>query len=165
METQDSIYFYSHTKGDHVFMSNFYPSVFVDENNVIFNCTEQYLMYHKCKLFDPNNNQMLLQILDEKSPGKIKALGRMVNNYNDNLWSNLRYQVMVDGLRFKFGQNQLIGNKLTQTHPKMLYEASKHDSIWGIGYDAESAVTKDKTSFGFNLLGQALVQVREELIG
>ena len=165
METQDSIYFYSHTKDDYKYMSNFYPSVFVDENNILFNCTEQYLMYQKCKLFDPNNNQMLLQILGEKSPGKIKGLGRMVNNYNDNQWSNLRYQVMVNGLRLKFGQNQSIANKLIQTNPKMLYEAAKFDAIWGIGFDAETAINTDKASFGSNLLGQALVQVRGELIG
>ena len=122
-------------------------------------------MYHKCKLFDPDNNQMLQQILNEKSPRKIKALGRMLNNYNDIQWSNSRYQVMVNGLRLKFSQNQLIKNNLLQTHPKMLYEASKYDNIWGIGFDAETAVTKDKTSFCYNLLGQALVQVRGELIG
>ena len=69
METQDSIYFYSHTKDPFGYMSNFYPSAFVDENNLLFNCTEQYLMYHKCKLFDSDNAQMLQQILNEKSPG------------------------------------------------------------------------------------------------
>ena len=72
---------------------------------------------------------------------------------------------MVNGLRLKFSQNQTIRNKLIQTHPKMLYEASKNDSIWGIGFDAETASTKDKTSFGSNLLGQALVQLRGELLG
>ena len=41
---------------------------FIDENNISFNCSEQYLMYHKCKLFDPNNIQMLQQILDKKLP-------------------------------------------------------------------------------------------------
>ena len=167
METPDSIYFYSQTKDDFGYMSNFYPITFVDENNLLFNCSEQYLMYHKCKLFDPDNTKMLQQILKEKSPAKIKALGRLVNNYNEQIWSNSRYQVMVNGLRLKFSQNQSIANKLIQTHPKMLYEAAKNDSIWGIGFDAETVITKniDKASFGSNLLGQALVQVRGELIG
>lgn len=164
METQDSIYFYSHTKGNYKYMSNFYPVIFTDENNVLFNCTEQYLMYHKCKLFDPDNNQMLQQILNENSPAKIKALGRLVDNYDEQIWSNSRYQVMVNGLRLKFTQNQSIKNKLIQTYPKMLYEASKYDNIWGIGFYAETAIITDKNKFGSNLLGQALVQVREELI-
>ena len=146
-------------------MSNFYPSKFVDETGIEFNCTEQYLMYHKCKTFEPNNAQMLQQILNEKSPAKIKALGRKVKNYNEQIWNQMRYIVMVNGLRLKFGQNQLIANKLVQTNPKMLYEAASNDNIWGIGYDAETAVTKDKATFGSNLLGRALVQVRTELIG
>ena len=165
METVDSIYFYSHTKGNYPYMSNFYPSKFVDETGIEFNCTEQYLMYHKCKTFEPNNAQMLQQILNEKSPAKIKALGRKVKNYNEQIWNQMRYIVMVNGLRLKFGQNQLIANKLVQTNPKMLYEAASNDNIWGIGYDAETAVTKDKATFGSNLLGRALVQVRTELIG
>jgi hypothetical protein len=165
METDTEIYFYSHTKGDYPYMSNFYPSVFIDTDGIKFNCTEQYLMYHKCKMFDPGNNQMLQQILNEKSPAKIKALGRKVQNYNEQIWNQSRYQVMVNGLRLKFGQNQTIANKLIQTNPKILYEASSNDKIWGIGFDAETAVTKDKSLFGTNLLGHALVQVRSELIG
>lgn len=165
METPDSIYFYSHTKGNYGYMSNFYPSAFVDKEENEFNCSEQYLMYHKCKLFDPNNNKMLLQILNEKSPAKVKALGRMVKNYNEQVWSDLRFQVMIDGLRLKFNQNQQIANKLIQTNPKMLYEAAQNDNIWGIGFDAVTAIITDKANFGTNLLGMALVQVRGELIG
>ena len=166
MESPDSIYFYSHTKGNFKYMSNFYPSVFVDADGIEFNCTEQYLMYNKCKLFDPNNNLMLLKILGEKSPAKIKALGRLVKNYNEYVWNQSRYKVMVNGLKLKFTQNQQIANNLIQTSPKMLYEAAPNDNIWGIGFDAvTAAVTKDKTCFGSNLLGQALVQVRGELIG
>lgn len=165
METIDSIYFYSHTKSNYAYMSNFFPSVFVDTNGITYNCTEQYLMYHKCKLFEPTNNQLQQQILNEKSPAKIKALGRQIKNYNEQIWNQIRYQVMVNGLKLKFGQNPTIANKLIQTNPKMLYEASPNDNIWGIGFDAETAITKDKLLFGTNLLGHALVQVRTELIG
>jgi ribA/ribD-fused uncharacterized protein len=165
METPDSIYFYSHTKGNYSYMSNFYPSTFVDVDGILYNCTEQYLMYHKCKMFDPDNAQMLQQILHEKSPAKIKALGRKVKNYNEHSWDQSRYQVMINGLKLKFGQNQSIANKLIQTNPKMLYEAAPTDNIWGIGFDAETAITKDKATFGSNLLGLSLVQVRTELIG
>lgn len=164
METEDSIYFYSHTKGKFPYMSNFYPSGFVDMDGIIYNCSEQYLMYHKCKTFDPNNNKMLEQILNEKSPAKIKAFGRKVQNYNDQIWNQIRYNVMINGLRLKFKQNQTLANKLIETNPKMLYEASSNDKIWGIGFDAITAINKDKSLFGTNLLGLALVQVRTELM-
>lgn len=164
METIDSIYFYSHTKGNWMFMSNFYPSEFVDIDRIKYNCTEQYLMYNKCKIFDGSNDLMLQQILNEKSPANIKALGRKVKNYDEQVWNELRYQIMVDGLRLKFKQNKTIENKLIQTGQKMLYEASPFDKIWGIGFDAVTAITKDKSLFGTNLLGKALVQVRTELV-
>jgi ribA/ribD-fused uncharacterized protein len=108
---------------------------------------------------------MLAKILNEKSPAKIKGLGRAVKNYNEHEWNQSRYQVMVNGLRLKFEQNQLVANKLVQTNPKMLYEASPTDNIWGIGFDVTTAITKDKALFGSNLLGKALVQVRGDLIG
>jgi hypothetical protein len=30
----------------------------------------------------------------------------------------------------------------------MLYEAVQNDNIWGIGFDAETAIITDKASFG-----------------
>jgi len=54
-------------------------------------------------------------------------------------------------------------NKLKLTGNKNLYEASKTDKIWGIGFDADQAVKTDKKFYGTNLLGQALMTVRAEL--
>jgi ribA/ribD-fused uncharacterized protein len=48
------------------------------------------------------------------------------------------------------------------TKDSMLYEASKFDRIWGIGYDRETAIKIDKSLYGLNLLGKALMQVRSE---
>lgn len=163
METSSEIYFYSH-KDEFGYMSNFFPIEFVNENGIKFNCSEQYLMYYKSKLFDSENNQILQQILNEKSPTKIKKLGRMVKNYNEQIWSQSRYQVMLNALRLKFNQNEIIKNKLIQTYPKMLYEASPSDNIWGIGFSANIAITKNKSNFGTNLLGNVLVQIRNDLL-
>ena len=162
METENEIYFYG-LKNKFGFMSNFYNSHFKDNNDISFTCSEQYFMYHKCLTFDSDNQLLLSSILKETSPTTIKKLGREVKNYNEKIWNEKRYNIMVDALRFKFNQNEIIKQKLLETKPKILYEASKKDRIWGIGYYDKDALLMDKSKFGTNLLGQALMKIREEL--
>ena len=51
---------------------------------------------------------------------------------------------MLDALRLKFNQNEIIKQKLLETKPKLLYEASKNDKIWGIGfYDNDAILSKN----------------------
>ena len=70
---------------------------------------------------------------------------------------------MLNGLRLKFNQNPILKQKLIDTKDKMLFEASKYDGIWGIGFEDYEAITKDKSEFGRNLLGLALMSLRAEL--
>jgi len=162
MELEDSIYFYSHHKSFD-YMSNFYKTNFTDDLGNLFCCSEQYLMYAKAKMFDPNNNTLLNKILNETDPKKIKALGRSVKNYDDDIWNECRFDIMIQGLKLKFSQNQIIKASLQSTGNKILYEASPYDKIWGIGFDAKKAIITDKNLYGTNLLGKALMQVRNEL--
>ena len=163
METDDSIYFYGHSKGDFTFMSNFYPCDFVDEEGNNFNCSEQYFMYMKAKTFEPDNEDLLNLILLETTPSKVKKYGRMVKNYDDKLWNEIRFNIMIDALRLKFNQNEYLKEKLLTTENKTLYEAAKNDKIWGIGMDASKALITNKNKYGRNLLGRGLMIIREEL--
>lgn len=144
-------------------MSNFYKTKFTDNEGITYNCSEQYFMYCKCKTFDPTNNILLEAILHETSATKIKTYGRQVQNFNDAIWKEKRYNIMLDALRFKFNQNEIIKQKLLETNPKILYEASRYDNIWGIGYYDKDAIQIDKSKFGENLLGNALMEIRSEL--
>jgi ribA/ribD-fused uncharacterized protein len=162
METEDSVYFYG-ANNNFGYMSNFFPSKFVDNDGNKFNCSEQYLMYSKAKTFEPNNVLLLKKILNESNPTKIKAFGRSVQNYVENVWSQIRLQIMIQGLRFKFEQDIAIQALLISTENKILYEASKNDKIWGIGYSPEQAILINPNKYGTNLLGQALMVIREEL--
>ena len=162
METNQEIYFYG-TKDDFSYMSNFYNVNFTDKDGIVYNCSEQYFMYQKCKTFEPENKTLLSEILTTKSATKIKSLGRKVKNYDDKIWANLRYNIMVDALYLKFCQNDIIRKELLETKDKYLYEASKNDKIWGIGFYSNDAIDIDKKRFGLNLLGKALMQVREKL--
>ena len=162
MEVENSIYFYN-LKNDLGYMSNFYKTKFIDKNGIEFNCSEQYFMYNKCKTFDPDNNSLLNNILNESSPSKIKKYGRDIKNYDDKIWEEIRYEIMLEALRLKFNQNETIKKKLISTKPKLLYEASKYDKIWGIGFYDEDAIKTNTNEFGRNLLGKALMEIRDEL--
>jgi ribA/ribD-fused uncharacterized protein len=165
METNDKILFYSHNK-TYGYMSNFYPSKFVDDN-VEYNCSEQYFMKKKQELFDPTNITLANKILTNNIPSEIKKFGRQVKNYDEDIWNNMRYDIMKNGLRLKFMQNLDIKQKLINTNPKKLFEASPYDKIWGTGYNAVDTLhfieQNEEHKLGTNLLGKALEEIRNEL--
>ena len=70
---------------------------------------------------------------------------------------------MVEALRLKFNQNAYIRKELIKTKPRILYEASPYDKIWGIGFCYRDAINQNESNFGQNLLGKALMQIRDEL--
>ena len=162
METNDSIYFYG-INDKYGFMSNFFPCKFRDNDGHVFCNSEQYFMYHKCLTFDSDNKDLLKKILSSKSATSIKNYGRQVKNFDDEIWKNKRYNIMLNGLMLKFGQNTDLKNKLLETNNKTLYEASKYDKIWGIGFYAKDAINCDKKLYGQNLLGKCLMEIRSNL--
>ena len=48
-------------------------------------------------------------------------------------------------------------------YPLTHSQASKFDKVWGIGFDAAAAVRTPKEKWGQNLLGKALMNVRERI--
>ncbi len=162
METENSIFFYGQND-KFGYMSNFYKTKFIDDQGNNFSCSEQYLMYWKAKTFEADNQVLLDRILKETDPAKIKALGRSVKGYNEGIWASQRQKIMIDGLMLKFKQNIQIKTLLLSTGTKTLYEASKYDKIWGIGYYAEQAINTNPSSYGSNLLGKSLMIVRSKL--
>jgi len=164
IETESEVFFYGHKNGKFAPFSNFYTCHFTNElGGFVFNCSEQYFMYGKCLLFNPDNADLLNKILNEKSPTKIKKYGRMVKNFNQDVWATHRYEIMKTALLLKFSQNPDIKILLLQTAGKQLYEASKWDRIWGIGYFCGQVKPDTYTKFGLNLLGKCLMDVRETL--
>lgn len=164
METVQDIYFYGQNDIKYGYMSNFYKTKFTDNNGITYNCSEQYFMYQKCLYFNPTNNTLLYNIINEENPKNIKRYGRQVKNFNDKLWNEVKYDIMIKALLYKFNQNNDIKNKLLNTGNKNLYEASEFDKIWGIGFSIYMLKTGiDKNKFGHNLLGKALMHVRNIL--
>ena len=71
---------------------------------------------------------------------------------------------MIQALKLKFGQNPELRAQLKSTGKKLLYEASPTDKIGGIGLSiANVAKQTNKINYGSNLLGRALMDVRDQI--
>ncbi len=143
------------------YLSNWYLSKFAI-NGTVFSSMEQYMMYKKAVWF--HDKEIADKILMTDDVAEIKALGRLVANYNDNYWNGVRQIIVFEGLLAKFSQNEDLKSQLKTTGDTVLAECAVKDRIWGIGLSM-----KDPDRFeidkwkGQNLLGYALMMVREQL--
>ena len=131
-------------------------------DKVIYKTAEHWMMAQKAELF--KDNEVLEKILQAKSPAEAKKLGREVKNYNENLWLAARYDIVKQGNYHKFSQNPELKTFLLNTKDRVLVEASPVDAIWGIGMAGDHKDVLDPEKWqGLNLLGLALMEVRDEL--
>lgn len=140
------------------YLSNWYKSEFIVDN-IKYNCMEQFLMAEKARLF--NDKFIRNKILKTKKPNQQKALGRKVRNFNEEVWNNNKINIILKGLEAKFNQNIDLKNKLINTKDAILIEASPFDKIWGVGVDCKTAKKSFETWNGENLLGFALMYIRD----
>ena len=133
----------------------------IDE--ITYKSAEHYMMAEKARLF--NDDLTLNKILACKSPATAKKLGRQVKNFNLEVWDANRFEIVKKANYYKFKQNIDLKTFLLQTKKRILVEASPVDKIWGIGLasDDENAQNPKKWR-GLNLLGFALMEVRDQLI-
>ena len=148
--------------------SNWYPCIFNAEyegKEYTFYNSEQYFMFVKAKTFGDEENALKL-LLEGKNPKKAKTYGRMVRNYDDEKWNEIRYQVMVDANMAKYSQNDELKNLLLsdEFNGKGFVEASPIDGVWGIKCSEEDALDDESNWNGQNLLGKALDEVRDRLM-
>ncbi len=141
--------------------SQWYSAPF-DSEGKHFPTAEHYMMYHKAKLF--GDTAAMQRVLASKDPGEAKAIGRQVLNYNDNVWREKRFAIVVAGNIEKFSQHPELLEFLQGTGERILVEASPVDKIWGIGLDAKHEHASNPNKWkGENLLGFALMKVRDSL--
>ena len=120
---------------------------------------EHYMMAEKARLF--GDEAALAKILDAPHPGAAKKLGRRVRNFDEAVWRQARYAVVVRGNTAKFSQNEPLRLFMLNTGQRVLVEASPVDRIWGIGLAADDPRAMDPEQWqGLNLLGFALMEVR-----
>lgn len=131
-------------------------------NGVVYKTAEHWMMAKKAELF--GDNEMAIKILAANSPAQAKDLGRQVKNFNESIWNEKRFEIVVEGNFHKFSQNEELKAFLVDTKKRVLVEASPVDKIWGIGLTAESDKAENPLLWnGLNLLGFALMEVRDQL--
>jgi ribA/ribD-fused uncharacterized protein len=142
--------------------SQFHPAKFT-VNDIEYSCAEQYMMHQKAVLFhDP---EIAAEILQATEPKVIKALGRKVRNFNQDVWEQNCRKIVHDGNYAKFSQNESLRSALFATEGTTLVEASPFDTIWGVGLsDSDPAIRDRQTWKGENRLGQILTEVRDRLL-
>ncbi|RYU94642.1 NADAR family protein [Emticicia agri] len=141
--------------------SQWWLSAFTVEG-VTYATAEHWMMAKKALLFE--DKETLHKILSAKSPAEAKKLGRKVKNYQDEVWLANRYAIVKEGNLHKFSQNQALKDFLLNTADRVIVEASPVDSIWGIGMATDHKDIENPEKWkGLNLLGFALMEVRDEL--
>lgn len=145
------------------YLSNWYYSEFILDG-MRFNSVEQYMMYNKAITF--GDTETAQKILNTNNFKLMRQLGREVHNYNDRVWSSIRYDVVKAGVLAKFSQNAGLAEKLLNTGNSLLAECAVRDRIWGIGLGMSNPDRFNPAMWkGQNLLGKVLMDVRNILNG
>ncbi len=131
-------------------------------DGVTYSCCEQYMMVEKARLF--GDEATLKRILATPSPREQKRLGRQVRGFSDKVWKKQRLAIVTQANLAKFSQHADLRTLLLNTGDAILCEASAMDRIWGVGLKAHDPRIQNPAQWrGLNLLGEALMAVRETL--
>mmetsp|Transcript_120429 Transcript_120429/g.239678 ORF Transcript_120429/g.239678 Transcript_120429/m.239678 type:complete len:369 (-) Transcript_120429:486-1592(-) len=148
---------------DNGYLSNWASSP-ITIDDVHYTCVEQWIMASKARAC--GDSAVLQQILSSRSPRKMKGLGRSLNSKMVNrFWTQqAKWITQLQGARAKFQQNKALAVKLLGTGRKQIAEASPADRIFGIGLAPSDPLAQNPENWrGTNILGKALMQVREEI--
>ncbi len=141
--------------------SQWFPSPFVVDQ-VTYATAEHWMMAGKARLFGDAEAER--RAIAASHPGQAKEIGRSVRGFDDAVWRERRFELVVRGSVEKFGQHPEMRDYLLSTGVRVLVEASPVDRIWGIGVSAddERAAVPQQWE-GQNLLGFALMDARRRL--
>jgi ribA/ribD-fused uncharacterized protein len=155
------VFFHRDYEEPHGYLSQWYISSFTDSStDQRYNCAEQYMMHQKA--VSRNEEAAATAILNTLYPKEQKDLGRAVANWNDTAWDEIKEKVVEEGSYMKFSQNKKLRDKLLMTGDRELVEASGSDRVWGVGFNAKSALSR-RDDWGTNLLGKCLMKTRERI--
>ncbi len=151
--------------------SQWHKSLFVIDGHTYINA-EQWMMASKARLH--GDEVTLAKILKSKNARHIKEFGQEVTPFSEELWFEQCFAIVVQGTRAKFKQNASMMSQLLATGSRIIIESAPNDKRWGIGITREKAIQQleawnsdpslpdPRLTWGTNLLGKALMQVRED---
>jgi ribA/ribD-fused uncharacterized protein len=149
--------------GEETMLTQWYPSNFVVQGDQYLH-SAHWMMVQKAKLFDDiGAANRLLAATDDR---QILEHGRQIAGFDQKHWDDHKYNIVMLGNLHKFSQNQSLRAYISGTHPRVLAEANPNDQIWGIGLtEGTDGAMNPHHWRGLNLLGFALMEVRDNLGG
>ncbi|EZH73226.1 hypothetical protein ATO12_19675 [Aquimarina atlantica] len=131
-------------------------------DNVNYKTAEHWMMAEKARLF--NDIEIIEEIIKSSHPMEAKQLGRKVKNFDPKVWDEHKFEIVKQGNIYKFSQKNELKDFLLNTGKRIIVEASPRDRIWGIGMSENNEKAENPNLWrGQNLLGFALMEVRDEL--
>lgn len=122
-----------------------------------------YMMVQKALLFsDASTASLMLATTD---PAQHKALGRVVENFDEEVWDANKERIVEEENWWKFTRSEdgvEMCRRLLETGEREIVEASPFDRVWGVGFN-EGVAGRNTGRWGQNLLGRALERVRGRL--
>ena len=141
----------NHFDGEYAYLSNFAHRPIISKRKTWV--TVEHI-FQAAKTLDEDLRE---QIRLASTPGKAKQMGRKVHIRSD--WEEIKQDVMLKSVRLKFRRNPELKEHLLSTKDAVLIEGNSwHDNTWG-----DCHCSKCERVEGRNLLGQILMQVRDEL--
>jgi ribA/ribD-fused uncharacterized protein len=160
------VFFWGHRKPESGVSKSCFSQWYESSFNVDgkqYQTAEHFMMAEKARLFGDFEAEK--SILASANPGAAKKFGRNVLGFNEAIWINNRFEIVVKANIEKFGQNPELKEFLLNTGDRVLVEASPVDRIWGIGLAEDNRDIENPNNWkGLNLLGFALMEVRERLV-
>jgi len=141
-----TIRFYSKTTAYHE-LSNFAPYG-IEMDQKWYPTIEHH--FQAMKFADPSHTE---KIRKAHTPASAKTLRRSRKLPIREDWDSARVDIMREAIRQKFKTHDSIRHLLLETGDEELIEAAPRDYFWGCG----------STGTGKNMLGQILMDVRQEL--
>ena len=90
-------------------------------------------------------------------------MGKEVHGYNHENWAEAAKVLVLPGIMSKFVSNPNLAGVLVNMGNKKIVECS-YDSVWGTGVPLNNKdCLKEENSAGISLLGEMLMETREEL--
>ena len=124
-------------------------------NNIKIKTSEA--LYQACKF--PHNTELQREIIQEKSPMKVKMLSKAHKLQCRSDWDSVRLKIMRWCIQLKLIQNFVtFGEELHLTGTKAIVENSSNDNFWGAIPDKNEMIFT-----GQNALGRLLMELRQKL--
>lgn len=127
---------------------------------ISFSSMEQMLMYSKAMFFKDEVNAK--RILSTDLCQAQKMIGRDVSPFNKEEWDAKSPQIAFIGGVAKYRHNPHLLRLLLATDQLTLVEASKNDTLWGIGLSEDDPRVADPTQWrGENRHGNVQMKIRD----